>query len=110
MLRGILMGNRNQWDRMIADMDELIRLRPDDAMAHYRRGQAYGEQDLLDEVLVDMREAIRLDTDHADAYRVRGDCQRYKGEYDKAIADFDTAYNSILRMRRPTWAGEGHIE
>ena len=90
-LRGILMGHRKQWDRMVADISELIRLTPDDATAYYHRGQAYGEQDKWDEAVVDICEAIRLYPDNADAYRVRGDCLRYKGEYDKAIADFDTA-------------------
>ena len=32
-----------------------------------------------------------MDPDHADGYRFRGDCLRYNGEYEKAIADFDTA-------------------
>lgn len=34
---------------------------------------------------------IRLSPDDDYAHRVRGDCLRYKGEYDKAIADFGTA-------------------
>ena len=91
LLRGILLGNRKQWDRMITNISELIRLRPDDPQACYRRGMAYGELKRLDQAIVDMGEAIRLDPEHADAYRCRGDCLRYRGEYEKAIVDFDTA-------------------
>ena len=91
MLRGILLGDRKQWDQTIADMGELIRLKPGYAKAYYYRGQAYGEQDKFDLAVIDICEAIRLDPDHADGYRIRGDCLRYNGEYEKAIADFDTA-------------------
>ena len=76
---------------MIVDMSEVIRLRPDDAAAFYRRGLAYGERDAWDEAMADLCEAIRLDPDDADAYRGRGDCHRYQDEYDLAITDYDTA-------------------
>ena len=65
---------------MVADMSELIRLRPEDASAYYHRGQAYVEQDVLDQAFDDLCAAIRLDSDHADVHRVRGDCLRYMGD------------------------------
>lgn len=71
---------------MVADMTELIRLRPGDALAYFHRGLAYGEQDLFDQALADLSEAIRLDPTHAEAYRGRGDCHRYKGEDDIKVA------------------------
>ncbi len=95
---------------MTIDMTELIRLRPDDSDASYRRGMAFGELDLLNEALADMCEAIRLDPDHADAYRARGDSLRYKGEYDWAISDFGTALQFYPENGRPTWVVGQHVE
>ena len=74
-----------EYDRVISDMTEVIRLEPGNALAHYHRVLAYGEKNEFDLPITDLDVAIRLNPGDADACRVRGDCHRYMEEYDSVI-------------------------
>ena len=79
---------------MIADMSELIRLRPDDALAYYHRGQAYGEQDALRPI--GARRLVRSHSPRSRPCRCLPRPRRLSSVQKRvrrgeAIADFDTA-------------------
>jgi tetratricopeptide (TPR) repeat protein len=59
----------DRWDEVVASYRELVRLRPDDAQAHWRLGDAllYG-LDQPKEALSPLRDAVRLDSGLAAAY------------------------------------------
>ena len=49
-----------QYERAIVDFTEALRLRPDDALAHYNRGIAYLHLKQYEQAIPDFNEAIRL--------------------------------------------------
>ncbi|HKS39781.1 MAG TPA: tetratricopeptide repeat protein [Blastocatellia bacterium] len=81
----------NGIDNAIADYDNAIRFKPDDASAYYNRGVAYGKKGDYDRAIADYDNAIRLKPDDASAYNNRGNAYGNKGDYDRAIADYDNA-------------------
>ncbi len=80
-----------EYDKAIADYDEVIRLDPKDVFAYIYRGCAYERKGDYDKAIADYDEAIRLDPKGAKAYEIRGAAYHDKGDYDKAIADYDEA-------------------
>ena len=106
---------KEEYDKAIVDYSELIRLDPDDSEAYHDRGKVYEEKGEYDKAIADHSEAIRLDLPEeassyrsredaseevlweemkvfvASSYRSRGDVYYQKGEYNKAIADYDEA-------------------
>ena len=99
------------YDKVIADCTEAIRLNPKDANAYSRRACAYvlkGDHDKLtaetsiqpaamaynrrggaymNKAIADGTEAIRLNSKDATAYSSRGRAYVRKGDYNRAIAD-----------------------
>ena len=49
-------------DEALAEFREAIRLKPDDAAAHYSLGNLLRDQGKLDEAVASYREAVRLDS------------------------------------------------
>ena len=78
-------------DRDIADLDEAIRLAPNDGEAHRRRGNLWGRKGDTDRALADYAEAIRIDPNDIAIFHDRGVMWQRNGELDKALADLDRA-------------------
>jgi tetratricopeptide (TPR) repeat protein len=70
--RGIAYGNKGDYDRAIADLDQVIRLNPKNTYAYTDRGLAYGEKSNYDRAIADFDQAIRLNPEATKAYIVRG--------------------------------------
>ena len=70
---------------------EAIRLKPDDAYAHFNLGIALTSQGKLDEAIAEFRTAIRLKPDYAVAHINLGIALTDQGKLDEAIAEFRTA-------------------
>ncbi len=87
--RGTAYADNGDYDRAIADLDQAIRLDPNDATTYANRGGAYGRKGEHDRAIADFDQAIRLKPDYLIAYGNRGHAYVQKGEYDAAIADFD---------------------
>ena len=87
----ILSAPKGDFDRVIADCSESIRLDPNDAEAYCTRSLAYVENGDFDNAVADCTAAIRLDAKNAKAYNNRGLAYAKKGNLDKAIADFSKA-------------------
>jgi tetratricopeptide (TPR) repeat protein len=80
-------------DRVLSDLNEAVRLDPNDALAHGGRGVAWLGRGEHDKAIADFNEAIRLEPREASHYFNRADAWRAKRDFDKAIAD----YNEIIR-------------
>jgi lipoprotein NlpI len=89
--RGLEANGRHQYGIAIADFSDAIRLKPEDPIAHYQRGNAYSDKGDYDKAIADFDQTLQLDPNHTNAYLGRGRAFYSKGEYGKAIADFDQA-------------------
>lgn len=82
---------KENWDEVIADFSEAIRLKSDYTEAYTNRGSAKGYKGDLDGAIADYDTAIRLKPDDALAYNSRGVAKMQQGNWDEAIADFSEA-------------------
>src|SRR5262249_28115959 len=75
-------------ERSIAAGREAVRLRPDDAMAHFRLGRILGDQGKSGETeaIAAYREAIRLKPDLEEAYHKLSTALENQNKLDEAIA------------------------
>ena len=71
MSRSWIWGRKGQFDQVLADSNEAIRLDPKLAMAYSDRGAAWIVKQDPDKALVDLNQAIRLDPRNAMAYTNR---------------------------------------
>jgi tetratricopeptide (TPR) repeat protein len=98
-------------DRAISDLDEAIRVDPEFAAAYAARGMVYSKKGAYDRAIADLDRALKLDPlkntndrEMADldkalrlpprsaaAYNARGEAWAGKGDFARAIADFDQA-------------------
>src|SRR4029077_6061096 len=87
----------------LADLDEAIRLEPDDRFKPYAdRGVIWRLKGDLDRALADQDTAIRLydpsragKFGSAGLYAARGDTLRYRDELDRALADYNEALRQV---------------
>jgi len=78
-------------DSAIADLNQAIRLDPENG-SHYReRGFVYGIKYNKDMAMTDCNQAIRLNPNDTKAYIFRGRMYIDKGDYDKSMVDFNQA-------------------
>ncbi len=89
--RGLAWGDKQEYDKAIADFSEAIRLNPQISEAFYNRGLAWYQKQEYNKAIMDYSEAIRLNPQIAEAFNNRGLAWYEKQEYDKAIDDFNEA-------------------
>jgi tetratricopeptide (TPR) repeat protein len=77
--------------RAIVNLDEAIRLDPDDAQAHNARGNAFDEIGVSDNALADYDDAIRIDPNNPIFFHDRAVLWHRRGDLDKALIDLDRA-------------------
>ena len=80
-------------DRVLSDLNEALRLAPNDALAHGGRGVAWLGLGEHDKAIADFSEAIRLEPREPSHYFNRADAWRAKRDFNRAIAD----YNEVIR-------------
>jgi tetratricopeptide (TPR) repeat protein len=68
-----------------------IGIKPDQAEAHYNRGNALLEKGRLDNAIAEYREAIRIKPDYAEAHKNLGNALSGKGRMDDAMAEYREA-------------------
>ncbi len=73
----------------LADLDEAIRLRADDAAALAARGQVHLSRNDPKRALADLDAALKIDSTNADVLLLRGHAHFVGGDPQKAISDFD---------------------
>jgi tetratricopeptide (TPR) repeat protein len=81
------LANR-EWDKAIADFNEVIRLDPEGTGGYHSRGLCYSAKGDYNRAIADFNEAIRRSPDNSVNYESRGETYLQKGDHDKAIADF----------------------
>lgn len=98
--RGLALHDKGDLDRAMSDLDNAIRLNPQDALAYSDRGIMWRERRDVDRAIADFTEAIRLNPQprsdlagpgHVNIYTNRGLAFQAKGDLDRAMADFDQA-------------------
>jgi tetratricopeptide (TPR) repeat protein len=77
----------------LSDLNEALRLEPNDALAHSGRGITWVAMKAYDKAIVDFNEAIRLEPQNATHFFNRAEAWRVRHDFDKAIAD----YTEIIR-------------
>ena len=85
---------QGKYEEAIADYDQAIRIKPQDAIAYYNRGTAKGVLRKYEEAIADYNEAIRIDPQDAVVYNNRGTAKGVLRKYEEAIAD----YNEAIRI------------
>ena len=90
-LRGLARHELGDLAGAIADYDQAIALKPNDAVAYNSRGNARRTQGDLAGAIADYDQAIALKPDDAVAYNSRGNARRTQGDLAGAIADYDQA-------------------
>ncbi|MGH9391737.1 MAG: hypothetical protein ACRD1Z_19220, partial [Vicinamibacteria bacterium] len=89
--RGTARPGKEALDEIILDYTEAIRLSPNLAEAHAKRGAASLEKGDIESAIINATKAIELDPRWVEAYCVRGKARLDKGEASAAAADFTTA-------------------
>jgi tetratricopeptide (TPR) repeat protein len=85
------MRYRGDWDRVIADFNEGLRLGSEDPGAYAGRAGAYIRKGDLDRALPDLNEGLRLDPRHAGIRNVFGSYYNQKGNYERGLAEVNEA-------------------
>ncbi len=98
-------GAKGDYDKMIADCTEAIRLDPKFARAYAGRGYAWYFKGDYDKAISDDNEAIRLDPRSATSYYNRGNSRQAKAEYRQALSDYGEAVRVRPKYMAP-WGAE----
>ena len=86
--RAVGWNKKGNYNQVIADASEAIRLHPNVA-AYNLRGSAYYDKGEDDIAIADFNDALRIGPPSGIIFHNRGNAWRSKGEYAKAIADYD---------------------
>src|SRR6266852_2379764 len=89
--RAISFIQKNGIDRAIADIDQAIRIDPNNARAFNGRGFIFLTKGELDRALSDLNEAVRLDPNLGDALVNRSVLYIQRDDFDRAIVDLNEA-------------------
>ncbi|WP_083741927.1 tetratricopeptide repeat protein [Bradyrhizobium mercantei] len=89
--RGQAYAQTGDLDRSLADIEQVIRLDPDDAFAVGARGDIHLVKKEYDSALADYSKAVTLAPDFDLALIGRGIVYLATGKYDSAVAEFDHA-------------------
>jgi tetratricopeptide (TPR) repeat protein len=89
--RGIASYRSGDLAQAIAELDEAIRLDPDNAQDYNIRANAWDEMGVFDRALADYDEAIRINPNNPAVFHDRGIMWQHEGELDKALVDLDRA-------------------
>ncbi len=117
-LRGTIYTASKDYDRALSDYDRAIELEPSFAQAYYNRGRIYSLLKRYDEALADLQMSAKLDP-ATFGYRANGNIGLVyfkQGQYDKALAAFDSSVASkdaaadAFYLRGETYTALGKYE
>jgi tetratricopeptide (TPR) repeat protein len=89
--RGQALTELGEYDRVIADSNELIGIRPQAGCAYLNRGRAWYYKHDLDRAIADYTQAAGYDQHLHEAYASRGTAYFDRRDFARAIADYDAA-------------------
>ncbi len=85
-------------DMALKDIEEAIKIEPENHRFHYHKGAIHLKNDELDEAVEALSRAIDIAPQYAPAYFLRSEAYDKLGEEDAAIADFNRA--DVLRKEQ----------
>jgi tetratricopeptide (TPR) repeat protein len=89
--RAISYFPRREFDRALADLDESLRLEPDNAASIETRGEVFARQGRCDKAVDDFAQAMQINAKAPSPYVNRSDCRRVRKDFDGAVADANQA-------------------
>jgi len=89
--RGNTYYNKKEYDKAIADYDEVIKINPNSEIAFLNRGLAWVANKEYNKAIADFDKVIEINPHSARAYFNRASVLRVLNDYDKAIVDYDRA-------------------
>jgi tetratricopeptide (TPR) repeat protein len=104
--RAVGWNKKGQYERVIADTTEALRLQPGNVALYNLRGSAYFDQGEYDIAIADFGDALRLGGPDGIVYHNRGNAFRRKGDYARAITDYDAAIRLSPNEAR-SWQNRG---
>src|SRR5215468_5820903 len=114
--RAIDWSKKGDLDKAIADLDQAVRLAPDDAQAYHDRGNAWVRKGDTDRALADFERALQIEPQDPGIFRDRGLMWQRNGELDKALGDFDHAVRmsftdpEVYTDRGAVWFEKGRYD
>lgn len=116
-VRGRIYEATGQTELAERDYSAAIRLLPKNALYYYQRGNLAFSQQNYDAAIADADKSMRVPSPYYDiALAMRGHCWLFKGEQDKAIADFDKLLQlypertDVLLSRSRAWYSKGEFD
>jgi tetratricopeptide (TPR) repeat protein len=103
--RGNTRASLNDFDAALADLNEAVRLAPDEVDPYFNRGAILEQKQLFNEAINDYNKAIELDPEEAIAYHNRGNAYGSLGNWEQAVKDYEKA--TILDPKF-AWAAESY--
>jgi len=91
---------KGQFDMAIEQYQAALRLKPDNADAHYNLGAAYQAKGQFDMAIEQYQAALRLKPDNAEAHNNLGAAYQARGQFDMAIEQ----YQAALKLK-PDYSG-----
>jgi tetratricopeptide (TPR) repeat protein len=91
VMRGVAYGMKNDTAKAMADYDEAVKLKDDDADVRFRRGAIRFQQKDYKGVVEDMSVVIKADDKNGPAYRMRGFSLNMLDQRTEGAADNDKA-------------------
>ena len=89
--RGQCWRQRGEWDKALADIDEVVRLLPKAYDAHNERGLILLARGDADGAIEEFDKAIALEAGYDEAFLNRGDAYMKKGDAVPALESYDAA-------------------
>jgi tetratricopeptide (TPR) repeat protein len=88
-------GTQEKLEDRLPDLNEAIRLMPDDAVAIRMRGTVLADLERYDDALADLNKAIELDPNSAPSYEVKAIVLTRMKNYDQALETLDQAQKLV---------------
>jgi tetratricopeptide (TPR) repeat protein len=89
--RAVGYNKKGDYNRVILDVTEALKLQPDQTAMYNLRGSAYYDKGEYDIAIADFSDAIRLGPPSSTVFHNRGNAYRSKRDYPHALADYSEA-------------------
>lgn len=97
---------QGEYAMAIAILDQLIALRPHNAIDYNNRGLMHFRNNQIIEALCDLSQAVAINPNLDGAYNNRANCHAAQGDLEEAIADYDLALDLNPANLR-AWINQG---
>jgi Flp pilus assembly protein TadD len=113
---GVVLTKQGRVEEAMAQYDQALRLKPDQADAHTNRGTIFFKQGRLEEALTELVEAVRLDPRNSEAHNNLGALLARQGRVEEAMVQYDQALQhdpvnaEVYNNRAMIWATSPEVK